>query len=111
MDTRTSLKKTETVEIRLSHDTKAAFMARCRAEGRTASDAVRGLIEAELNVVGRRARLAGWRGLLAAALAGLALGAVAAPSLAEGVRPARAAFERLDRDHDGVLTFGEYRAR
>ena len=29
------LKKTETIEIRLPHDTKTAFMARCRAEGRT----------------------------------------------------------------------------
>ena len=40
------LKKTETIEIRLPHDTKTAFMARCRAEGRTASDVLRRFIDA-----------------------------------------------------------------
>lgn len=102
-------KKTETVEIRLPHETKAAFMARCRAEGRTASDAIRRFIETELD---RRPRgIDGRRALLAALLAVLALGAVAAPSLAQNVVPARAAFDRLDRDHDGVLSFEEFRAR
>ena len=38
-------KKSETVEIRLSHPVKTAFMDRCRAEGRTASDAIRQFIE------------------------------------------------------------------
>jgi len=37
MTHRKSPKKTETVEIRLSHAAKTAFMARCRAEGMTAS--------------------------------------------------------------------------
>jgi hypothetical protein len=53
----------------------------------------------------------GWRQLLAAAVAGLALGAVAAPSLAQSVTPDRAAFEHLDRDHDGMVSFEEFRAR
>ena len=42
--------------------------------------------------------------------AGLALGAVAAPSLAQS-SPTRADFDRLDRNHDGVVSFDKYRAR
>ena len=117
MDRDKPLKKSETVEIRLPHATKTAFMARCRAEGRTASDAIRRFIDAELSQTSstRRApRLAprlGWRPLLAAAVAGLALGAVAAPSLAQSSPPSRDAFDRMDRNHDGVVSFDEYRAR
>ncbi|MRL69631.1 EF-hand domain-containing protein [Brevundimonas sp. SPF441] len=105
-------KKTETVEIRLPHATKTAFMAQCRDEGRTASDAIRRFIDAELNATSStrpQSRL-GWRPLLAAAVAGLALGAVSAPSLAQS-SPTRADFDRLDRNHDGVVSFDEYRAR
>lgn len=104
-------KKSETVEIRLSHPVKTAFMDRCRAEGRTASDAIRQFIEAEL-AGGARPRaksLSGWRALVAAAVAGLALGAVAAPSLAQSNGGAER-FERLDRNHDGVLSRAEYLA-
>ena len=111
MDRNKPPKKTETVEIRLPHATKTAFMARCRAEGRTASDAIRRFIDAELsqNSATRRAPRLGWRPLLA--VAGLALGAVAAPSLAQSSPPSRAAFDRMDRNHDGVVSFDEYRAR
>ncbi|TFW15340.1 hypothetical protein EGY25_00075 [Brevundimonas intermedia] len=121
MDRDKPLKKSETVEIRLPHATKTAFMARCRAEGRTASDAIRRFIDAELSQTSstrRSPRLAprlaprlSWRPLLAAAVAGLALGAVAAPSLAQSSPPSRAAFDRMDRNHDGVVSFDEYRAR
>lgn len=107
------LKKSETVEIRLPHATKTAFMNQCRAEGRTASDAIRRFIESELDrsVAARFSIGAGWRQLLAAAVAGLALGAVAAPSLAQSMAPDRAAFARLDRNHDGLVSFEEFRAR
>ena len=78
-------KKSETIEIRLPHATKSAFMARCREEGRTASDAVRGFIELELDQAARppagRLRMPWWKTAVAA-MAGLAVGAVAAPSLA-----------------------------
>lgn len=106
-------KKSETVEIRLSHPVKTAFMDRCRAEGRTASDAIRQFIEAEL-VGGARSQarsLGGWRALVVAGVAGLALGAVAAPSLAQSNGPGSERFERLDRNHDGVLSRAEYLAR
>ena len=84
-----------------------------RAEGRTASDAIRQFIEAEL-AGGARPRaktLSGWRALVVAAVAGLALGAVAAPSLAQSNGPGAERFERLDRNHDGVLSRDEYLAR
>lgn len=114
MDRDKPLKKSETVEIRLPHATKTAFMARCRAEGRTASDAIRRFIDAELSQTSSTRRSPprlGWRPLLAAAVAGLALGAVAAPSLAQSAPPSRAAFDRMDHNHDGVVSYDEYGAR
>jgi hypothetical protein len=101
-------KKSETLEVRLPFETKTAFMARCQDDGRTASEAVRRFIEGELLPV-RRARMRGWHALVAA-IAGLAIGAVAAPSLAQTVN-GHTAFERLDRNHDGVLSPAEFAAR
>lgn len=101
-------KKTDSVEVRLSPEAKAAFMARCRAEGSTVSDVIRRFIETEST---RPTRPTNRRSLGAAVLAGLALGAVAAPSLAQGVAPGRLVFDQLDRDRDGVLSFDEFRAR
>ena len=100
-------KKSETLEVRLPHAAKTAFMARCQAEGRTASDAVRGFITNELagaHPARRQAR--GWQAL-AAAIVGLVLGAVAAPSLAQ-TATTHASFQTLDRNHDGVLTPAEF---
>jgi hypothetical protein len=102
-------KKSETLEIRLSHEAKAAFMARCRADGRSASEAMRRFIEGEINH--RPHPLRGWRALAAAAAAGLAVGAAAGPSLAHPTPDTRAVFDRLDRNHDGLLSFEEFRGR
>src|ERR1700761_765042 len=41
-------KKSETLEIRLPYALKQAFMARCQAQGRSASEALRGFIEQAL---------------------------------------------------------------
>lgn len=107
-----SPKKSETVEVRLPLAAKTAFMARCRAQGLTASEAIRGFIDAELvQRRGARHAAAFWRQLLVAAVAGLALGAVAAPALALALSPSRADFDRLDQNRDGVVTFEEFRAR
>ena len=103
-------KKSETLEIRLSHDAKSAFMAACRDDGRTASEVVRQLIERE--TAGRRRTQGpmarGWA-VIAACMAGLAVGAIAGPSLAHPAGTSRAIFDRLDRNHDGVLSFAEFR--
>ncbi len=106
-------KKSETIEIRLSHEAKAAFMERCRQDQRTASEAVRSFIEAEIDprpAVPER-RTHAWR-ILAAALFGAALGVgAAAPSLAHAAHGDRAAFDQLDRNHDGVLSYQEFQRR
>lgn len=107
----TSPKKSETIEIRLPYAAKAAFMARCHGNGRTASEAVRSFIEAEIQGGWRPRRLkplGAWQAL-AAALGGLAVGAVAVPSLAHPTMNSRAVFERLDHNQDHVLTFEEFR--
>ena len=105
-------KKSEVLEVRLPHATKTAFMAQCREGRRTASEAVRVFIDQELEGRATRPRRRGlvWR-VLAAALAGLAVGAVAAPSLARPATISHASFERLDANHDGVLSFEEFSRR
>jgi len=100
-------KKSETLEVRIPYSTKEAFMARCRADGRSASEAVRGFIEAEVEGIPRRRRLIGR--LAAGALLAAAAGAVAAPTLAHTNRTAE--FQRMDVNHDGVVTLQEFRAR
>lgn len=100
-------KKSETLEIRLPHAAKTAFMARCRAEGLTASEAVRRFIEGRTAAPDRSFRVKA----AAALMAGLAIGAVAAPSIARSATDDHAAFARLDRNGDGVISLDEYRAR
>ena len=41
-------KKSEPIEIRLPYAAKQAFMARCRARGVSASQALRGFIDGEI---------------------------------------------------------------
>lgn len=106
-------KKNETIEVRLDDATKAAFMARCAQDGSSASDAIRGFIDARLHEPSRsgRRRASAWR-MATAALLGALLGVGAtAPSLAHGVASARPAFVQLDQNHDGVLTPQEYAAQ
>lgn len=99
------LKKSESLEIRLPHPTKQAFMARCQEEGRSASEALRRFIEDELQPKPKR-RL---RYLSAGGLAAAALAAMAAPSLA-GPAASAAEFARLDANHDGQISLAEFTA-
>lgn len=106
-------KKSETVEVRVPYDTKTAFAARCRRDGRTVSEAVRLFMEQEIGGRAERTgrRLRRWHAV-AAAVGGLLLGAVAAPSLAQTTAStSRAAFDRIDRNGDGVISYDEFRAR
>ena len=115
------LKKSETLEIRLPYPTKLAFMARCRDEGRSASEALRGFIDGEIGATPTHARLPGR--LIVGALIAAAMGAVALPSLAHpSLRSdfdrlanhsdaiALADFARRDTNHDGQITFDEFQA-
>ncbi len=99
-------KKSETLEIRLPFETKTAFMARCRQDGVTASEALRADIDARLC----RKPTTGWKGLraLAGAAVILGVGAGALPSLAAAV--AGPSFASLDADRDGALAFREFAA-
>lgn len=121
------LKKSETLEIRIPYLTKLAFMARCRQDGRTASEALRLFIDQHLQDTAgtrpapRRSRT--FRRLIVGGVVAAAVGAIALPSLARpSVRgglehldaPVRdlvikAEFSRLDADNDGVVTLAEYR--
>ena len=119
------LKKSETLEIRLPYPTKLAFMANCRDEGRSASEALRQYIDSHLaGASPARQAARRWIHLMAGILITAAVGAIAVPSLA---RPSLrsdfdrldlnadhaislAEFARLDINHDGKVTFEEFRA-
>lgn len=102
------LKKSESLEIRIPHPTKEAFMARCRDEGVSASEALRGFIDSRLAGPERsRAPRKGLR-LAAGALIALAVGAVAAPTLARTT--AQGEFERMDANGDRRVTPAEFAA-
>jgi hypothetical protein len=74
-------KKCETLEIRLPYEAKRAFVQRCRDEGRTASEALRELIDDYVQSP-RPPRSCGAFRWLAAGLSALAVGAAASPTLA-----------------------------
>jgi Ca2+-binding EF-hand superfamily protein len=119
-------KKSETLEVRLPHETKRAFLEACRKEGRTASEAVRGFIDGYIARAAASERLRdrpqpqrslvmtlasrnGRRGLLAGAVGSLALiGLAVSPSAAD--IDFRAMFERIDTNADGQVTLAEFAA-
>lgn len=106
-------KKNDSIEIRLPDETKAAFREKCRREGRTASDAVRSFIDDQLDPRGTlcRRRRSLWRLGLAIAAGAVMGGGLAAPSIAASADSSRSAFQALDRDRDGALTYEEFRSR
>ena len=99
-------KKSESLEIRLPYETKQAFMARCQGEGVSASEALRGFIEARLAPPPQARAGRGWLPLALGAAVALAVGATALPSLAGQVD--RTGFERFDLDHSGAISAAEF---
>ena len=121
MTSATRLKKSETLEIRLPYPTKLAFMARCRDDGRSASEALRGFIDGEIGGKSAPSRMPAR--LVVGALIAAVMGAVALPSLAHpslradfdrlagsGAAITLADFARLDTNHDGKITFEEFKS-
>jgi hypothetical protein len=53
------VKKSETLEVRIPHETKQAFLTACREDGTTASEVVRAQVQTYLDV---RERDAGYEG-------------------------------------------------
>lgn len=106
-------KKNDSLEIRLPDEMKAAFRDRCLREGRTASDALRSFIAEQVESGGtaRRRRRSFWRISAAVALGAVLGGGIAAPSIAASAGNTRSAFQALDRDRDGRLTYEEFRSR
>lgn len=120
-------KKSEMLEVRITHETKQSFLAACRDAGRTASDVVRSQIDAFIagaaaqkappaNVTPLQPRLRK-RTIIAAGagLAGLTLAALAPSAAAAGAHVlfdhrSDRAFQTLDVNHDGVLSPAEYAA-
>lgn len=115
------LKKSETLEVRIPHETKQAFLTACREDGTTASEVVRDCVQTYLDMRERpclpkeRAlvmnlpqplRRYGPR-IAAGALAAIGLATFAA--LPSAAAPDLAAiFKNLDADSDGVLTTEEF---
>jgi Ca2+-binding EF-hand superfamily protein len=114
------MKKSETLEVRLPHETKQAFLTACREDGTTASEVVRGSIDDYLDTrvrptpqpetgkllhmiptpIRKRRYLVGAAGVLALGLA-VALPSAAGPDM-------KAMFDRLDVNHDGILSPEEF---
>jgi hypothetical protein len=116
-------KKSENLEIRLPHATKAAFMQACRRRGVSASDVLRSSIARYLSASGRADRrkerimaflLSPRRASLGAAalLAALAAGSFTLAGRAEAAIDPRlaAVFRWLDGDHDGRISGAEFAA-
>jgi Ca2+-binding EF-hand superfamily protein len=117
-------KKSETLEIRIPHETKTAFMSACRAKGVSASDVLRTCISGHLESAGRtplhwtkeirmafsekprrRRILLGSTGALAA---GIAMVTLAVPAHAAIDPRLAAVFGWMDADHDGRVSRAEY---
>lgn len=112
-------KKSETLEIRIPHETKQALMARSRAEGKPASEVVRSFIDAylaeaacptptawERNMTRLRLYARPSMALFATLVAVGGVGLAVSPATA--LPDLQAAFEKLDADGNGALSPDEF---
>lgn len=101
-------KKTETIEIRVPYETKLAFMAQCREEGVSASEALRTFIGDRLETQPAAERPSAptpWRKrlkLVGGLAVAVGVAATAVPSLAGSVD--RLGFGQLDLDGSGGVS-------
>jgi len=104
-------KKSETLEVRLPHEVKRALMDKAHAEGRSASDIVRGSIDSYLaqQVKEKRSMIALWKpAAVLGATATAALWAALASAPLHAKVDLKAAFEALDANRDGVISAEEF---
>lgn len=120
-------KKTEMIEVRVSHETKRDFLAACRREGRTASDVIREALASYiageprarfpeeaappkapiLTFIPKPLRRKRYLAITAAAASLTVLAAL--PSAAQShTTPSCTRFQQLDANHDGQLTYDEF---
>ena len=105
-------KKSETVEVRLSHEVKRALMDKARTEGRSASEVIRASIDtylAEQRKEDRSMLVTLWKPAAAAGAASIALvWAALAPTAVQAKPDLKAIFQSLDSDHNGAITLDEF---
>jgi len=116
------VKKSETLEVRIPHETKQAFLTACREDGTTASEVVREQVQTYLDARERPPLKADTRTLFMTlpsnvrhyaprvAVGGLAaIGLTALAVLPSAAAPDfKAQFSRLDVNADGVLSVEEF---
>lgn len=96
----------------MPHEVKDALMRQARAEGRSASEVVRGFIDSYLAGQPKEARsmfLTLWKPAAAIGAASLALAwAAFTPTPSQANPDLKSVFNMLDRNHDGAITFDEF---
>ena len=106
-------KKSETLEVRVPHATKQAFMARCREEGRSASEVVREFIDGYLarpSIQPERRKIMSnlfQPSLMAAAFAAAAV-ALLGPTAGRAGPDLRQTFRAIDRNGDQTISLAEF---
>ncbi len=122
-ETRSRVKKSETLEVRIPYETKQAFLKACREDGTTASEVVRDSVQTYLDqreqpapqqkrpIVMKISQPVRRYGLRAAAGGLAAVGLTTFAALPSAAAPDFAAvFKKMDANGDGVLTTEEFLA-
>lgn len=116
MKNRRPPKKSETIEVRLTHEAKKALVNRARSEGRSASAIIR---ECVADYLGSEAKERPsmlstiWKPALASAalLGGAALLSLSFSTPLSAGPDLTVAFEQLDRNHDHAISLDEFIGR
>ena len=105
-------KKSETVEVRLSHDVKSALMEKARGEGRSASEVIRASIDCYLAEQPKETRpmiSTLWKPAAAiGATAIAAMWAAIAPAPLHAKPDLKAVFQAIDVNRDGTISRDEF---